>query len=153
MEYCLKAMWPFFKDTLLHDLYIAVFSRSTHLHTSCSWLLVSLFCLSFFRDNFIWIMLELVPKIFAFWDNDFVSEFDLDTFGSQKFKTPEQEFEALKVLFLIKPLISRPLIPNNVIYACNFRITWPTFHVAACCGIGRWLASRSHQVCQLAQSF
>ena len=46
-------------------------------------------------------MLELVPKIFAFWDNDFVSEFDLDTFGSQKFKTPEQEFEALKVIFLI----------------------------------------------------
>ena len=44
-------------------------------------------------------MLELVPKIFAFWDNDFVSEFDLDTFGSQKFKTSEQEFEALKVLF------------------------------------------------------
>ena len=57
-------------------------------------------------------MLELVPKIFAFWDNDFVSEFDLDTFGSQKFKTPEQEFEALKVLFLIKPLITRPFIPN-----------------------------------------
>ena len=53
-----------------------------------------------FRRNFIWIMLELVPKIFAFWDNDFVSEFDLDTFGSQKFKTPEQEFEALKVLSL-----------------------------------------------------
>ena len=55
-------------------------------------------------------MLELVPKIFAFWDNDFVSEFDLDTFGSQKFKTPEQEFEALKVLFLIKPLITRPIL-------------------------------------------
>ena len=64
-------------------------------------------------------MLELVPKIFAFWDNDFVSEFDLDTFGSQKFKTPEQEFEALKVLFFIKPLITRPFIPNilHVIFA------------------------------------
>ena len=42
-------------------------------------------------------MLNFVPRIFAFWDNDFMADFDLDSFGSQKFKTPEQEFLALQV--------------------------------------------------------